>query len=62
MTSSPRIWLITGANSGLGLSLAQHVLAQGDQVRSRIVILVSVSLSVVNIGHRCCEKTVVYPR
>ncbi|KAJ6594467.1 NAD-P-binding protein [Mycena capillaripes] len=30
--SSPRIWLITGANSGLGLSLAQYVLAQGDKV------------------------------
>ncbi|KAJ6507264.1 NAD-P-binding protein [Mycena vitilis] len=30
--SSSRIWLITGANSGLGLSLTQHILAQGDQV------------------------------
>ncbi|TFY82003.1 hypothetical protein EWM64_g2004 [Hericium alpestre] len=27
-----KIWLITGANSGLGLALAQHVLSQGDKV------------------------------
>ncbi|KAF7357843.1 NAD(P)-binding protein [Mycena venus] len=32
MSSTPRVWLISGANSGLGLALAQHVLAQGDQV------------------------------
>ncbi|KAJ7141236.1 NAD-P-binding protein [Mycena epipterygia] len=32
MSSSSRIWLITGANSGLGLALAQYVLSQGDQV------------------------------
>ncbi|KAJ7672885.1 NAD-P-binding protein [Mycena rosella] len=31
-SSSSRIWLITGANSGLGLSLAQYVLSQGDKV------------------------------
>ncbi|KAA1468092.1 NAD-P-binding protein [Dentipellis sp. KUC8613] len=30
MTS--KIWLITGANSGLGLSLAKYVLSQGDRV------------------------------
>ncbi|MEV4000591.1 SDR family NAD(P)-dependent oxidoreductase [Actinomadura sp. NPDC049753] len=27
----PRTWLITGASSGLGHALAEHVLAQGDQ-------------------------------
>ncbi|KAI0041404.1 NAD-P-binding protein [Auriscalpium vulgare] len=30
--SSPKIWLITGANSGLGLSLASYVLSKGDKV------------------------------
>ncbi|KAJ7162101.1 NAD-P-binding protein [Mycena filopes] len=30
--ASPRTWLITGANSGLGLALAEYVLEQGDQV------------------------------
>lgn len=29
---APRVWLITGANSGLGLALAEHVLSQGDKV------------------------------
>lgn len=27
-----RVWLITGANSGLGLALAEYVLSQGDLV------------------------------
>ncbi|KAJ6630582.1 NAD-P-binding protein [Mycena sp. CBHHK59/15] len=31
-SSTNRVWLITGANSGLGLALAQYVLSQGDQV------------------------------
>ncbi|KAF7796677.1 hypothetical protein EIP86_007860 [Pleurotus ostreatoroseus] len=30
--SSPRVWLITGVSSGLGLALALHVTAQGDKV------------------------------
>lgn len=30
--SSPKIWLITGANSGLGLALAEHALSKGDKV------------------------------
>jgi len=29
---SSRVWLITGANSGLGLALAQVVLSKGDKV------------------------------
>ncbi|TFY70245.1 hypothetical protein EVG20_g2751 [Dentipellis fragilis] len=29
---SPRVWLITGANSGLGLALAEYALSQGDHV------------------------------
>ncbi|KAI0317733.1 hypothetical protein OF83DRAFT_1171735, partial [Amylostereum chailletii] len=29
---SARVWLITGANSGLGLALATYVLSQGDKV------------------------------
>ncbi|KAI5897171.1 NAD(P)-binding protein [Schizophyllum commune H4-8] len=31
-TSSPRVWLITGANSGIGLALAKYALDQGDRV------------------------------
>ncbi|KAJ7646745.1 NAD-P-binding protein [Roridomyces roridus] len=31
-STSHRVWLITGANSGLGLALAEYVLSQGDQV------------------------------
>ncbi|KAL1672838.1 hypothetical protein EV122DRAFT_271246 [Schizophyllum commune] len=30
--SSPRVWLITGANSGIGLALAKYALDQGDRV------------------------------
>jgi len=30
--SSPKIWLITGANTGLGLDLANKALAEGDKV------------------------------
>lgn len=30
---STRVWVVTGANSGLGLAIAQHVLSQGDKVR-----------------------------
>ncbi|KAF7305895.1 NAD(P)-binding protein [Mycena chlorophos] len=33
---SPRVWLVTGANSGLGLALVEHALAQGDQVIAAI--------------------------
>ncbi|GBE84252.1 NADP-dependent 3-hydroxy acid dehydrogenase [Sparassis crispa] len=29
---SSKVWLITGTSSGIGLALAQHVLAQGDKV------------------------------
>ncbi|GBE84246.1 hypothetical protein BKA93DRAFT_829141 [Sparassis latifolia] len=29
---TPKVWVITGANSGIGLALAQHVLSQGDRV------------------------------
>ncbi|GBE84245.1 Uncharacterized oxidoreductase [Sparassis crispa] len=29
---SPKVWVITGANSGIGLALAQYVLSQGDKV------------------------------
>ncbi|URM30539.1 SDR family NAD(P)-dependent oxidoreductase [Pseudomonas frederiksbergensis] len=32
MKSSPKIWFITGASKGLGLALAQQVLALGDRV------------------------------
>ncbi|KAH9956239.1 NAD-P-binding protein [Lactifluus volemus] len=30
--SSSKVWLITGANSGLGLAIAQSVLSKGDKV------------------------------
>jgi NAD(P)-dependent dehydrogenase (short-subunit alcohol dehydrogenase family) len=30
--SPPKVWLITGANSGLGLAIAQSVLSKGDKV------------------------------
>ncbi|KAA1466505.1 NAD-P-binding protein [Dentipellis sp. KUC8613] len=30
--ASSRVWLITGANSGLGLALAEYALSQGDRV------------------------------
>jgi NAD(P)-dependent dehydrogenase (short-subunit alcohol dehydrogenase family) len=30
-------WLITGASSGLGYALAEHVLKQGDQVVLAVV-------------------------
>ncbi|KAJ7121352.1 NAD-P-binding protein [Mycena crocata] len=39
---SSRIWLITGANSGLGLSLAGHVLSQGDKVIAAVRKLSSI--------------------
>lgn len=29
---SPKIWLITGANSGLGLALSEYALFKGDKV------------------------------
>ena len=29
---SQRVWVITGTNSGLGLSIAQNALSQGDKV------------------------------
>jgi len=29
---APRVWLITGTNSGIGLALALHVLSRGDKV------------------------------
>lgn len=32
MKNSPKIWFITGASKGLGLALAQQVLALGDRV------------------------------
>lgn len=28
----PRVWVITGVSSGLGLALAHHVASQGDKV------------------------------
>ncbi|KAH8827872.1 NAD-P-binding protein [Flagelloscypha sp. PMI_526] len=31
-TATPLTWVITGANSGLGLALAQYVLSRGDKV------------------------------
>ena len=31
---SQRIWIITGANSGLGLAMASYVLSKGDRVRA----------------------------
>ncbi|KAI0041405.1 NAD-P-binding protein [Auriscalpium vulgare] len=35
--SSPKIWLITGSNSGLGLSLASYVLSKGDKVCHTVI-------------------------
>jgi NAD(P)-dependent dehydrogenase (short-subunit alcohol dehydrogenase family) len=32
MTSSPKVWLITGASSGFGKALAEAVIAHGDNV------------------------------
>ncbi|KIY68390.1 NAD(P)-binding protein [Cylindrobasidium torrendii FP15055 ss-10] len=32
LSESPRVWLITGSNSGLGLTLAESALAHGDKV------------------------------
>jgi NAD(P)-dependent dehydrogenase (short-subunit alcohol dehydrogenase family) len=32
MKNAPKTWFITGASKGLGLALAQHVLALGDRV------------------------------
>ncbi|KAH9945528.1 NAD-P-binding protein [Amylocystis lapponica] len=32
MSQSAKVWVITGANSGMGLAIAQHVLSQGDKV------------------------------
>lgn len=29
---SDRVWVVTGTNSGLGLAIAQYLLAQGDKV------------------------------
>ncbi|KAL6300318.1 hypothetical protein BKA93DRAFT_829146 [Sparassis latifolia] len=29
---APKVWVVTGANSGIGLALVQHVLSQGDKV------------------------------
>lgn len=34
---SPKVWLITGANSGLGLALALCVLSHGDQASESAV-------------------------
>ena len=31
---SQRVWIITGASSGLGLAMASHILAKGDRVRT----------------------------
>ncbi|KAJ7475405.1 NAD-P-binding protein [Mycena galericulata] len=44
--STPRIWLITGANSGFGLSLAQYVLSQGDEVIAAVRKLASIPESI----------------
>ncbi|KAH9940656.1 NAD-P-binding protein [Amylocystis lapponica] len=32
MSQTAKVWLVTGANSGIGLAIAQHVLSQGDKV------------------------------
>ena len=34
---SSKVWLITGANSGLGLTLAQCVLSKGDKVKPCLI-------------------------
>ncbi|CCM00440.1 uncharacterized protein FIBRA_02472 [Fibroporia radiculosa] len=36
--SSQKVWLITGANSGIGLALAKYVLAQGDKASLQSVV------------------------
>jgi NAD(P)-dependent dehydrogenase (short-subunit alcohol dehydrogenase family) len=35
--SSSKVWLITGANSGLGLTLTQCVLSKGDKVNPYLI-------------------------
>ncbi|GJE91661.1 SDR family oxidoreductase [Phanerochaete sordida] len=31
-TTTPRVWLVTGSSSGLGLAMCKHALSQGDKV------------------------------